>query len=194
MPSSPAVRMMTRADSAPARWPSMRGRWRWRAQRPFPSMMMATCRGSDALASGLRWAVWALKACSRRLQVDYLRSKQSGDEARNGLFWSSIKMSRNRGRLSAGFEHRGEGLSRSLQSSATRCKVNHYPFAARNSRTQSGGGHEVAARRLHATLQFAARSLRALIPQRTGLRSTSTRCRLPRVVPGDLRPVRPCFW
>src|SRR5579862_1062056 len=30
---------------APARWPAKRGRPRWRAQRPLPSMMMATWRG-----------------------------------------------------------------------------------------------------------------------------------------------------
>src|SRR5207302_9212017 len=29
----------------PARCPSGRGRWRSRAQRPLPSMMLATCRG-----------------------------------------------------------------------------------------------------------------------------------------------------
>src|SRR5437879_1062832 len=50
--------MMTRADSAPARWPSIRGKWRCLAQRPFPSMIMATWRGKVAFASGLRWAVW----------------------------------------------------------------------------------------------------------------------------------------
>src|ERR1051326_7184800 len=66
MPSSPAARMMARADSAPARWPSMRGRWRCRAQRPFPSMMIATCRGKEALASELRWAVWVLTGLALR--------------------------------------------------------------------------------------------------------------------------------
>src|SRR5215469_5266780 len=55
MPNSPAVRMMVRADSAPCRWPSMRGRPRCFAQRPLPSMMMATCFGREALASTLRW-------------------------------------------------------------------------------------------------------------------------------------------
>src|SRR5438552_2864850 len=60
MPSSPAVRMTTRADSAPARWPSMRGKWRCRAQRPCPSMIIATWRGREALASELRWAAWVL--------------------------------------------------------------------------------------------------------------------------------------
>ena len=30
----------------PARWPSTRGRWRLAAQRPLPSMMIATCAGS----------------------------------------------------------------------------------------------------------------------------------------------------
>src|SRR3972149_3570084 len=31
--------------STPARWPAKRGSPRWRAQRPFPSMIMATCLG-----------------------------------------------------------------------------------------------------------------------------------------------------
>jgi hypothetical protein len=75
--------MTMRADSAPARCPSMRGRWLWRAQRPFPSMMMATCRGNEALASGLRWAIWALTTCSGRLQLGDRRSKQSEPIANN---------------------------------------------------------------------------------------------------------------
>src|SRR4029077_2568061 len=33
-----------------ARCPATRGRWRCRAQRPLPSMMMPTCRGRSALA------------------------------------------------------------------------------------------------------------------------------------------------
>src|ERR1700688_357793 len=41
-----------RIARTPARWPATRGRWRWRAQRPFPSMMMPTCRGRSALAGG----------------------------------------------------------------------------------------------------------------------------------------------
>jgi len=36
-------------------------------------MMMATCRGSDALASGLRWAVWELIA-----GVASYRSRRAG--------------------------------------------------------------------------------------------------------------------
>src|SRR5438552_3290985 len=37
---------MSRTLTAPSRWPSMRGWPRSFAQRPFPSMMIATCRGS----------------------------------------------------------------------------------------------------------------------------------------------------
>src|SRR5260221_877933 len=63
MPNSPAVRMMIRADSAPARWPSIRGKWRCLDHRPLPSMMIATCRGSEVLASALRWAAAELIFC-----------------------------------------------------------------------------------------------------------------------------------
>ncbi len=42
MPSSPAARTVRRNASTPRRWPSPRGRPRAAAQRPLPSMMMAT--------------------------------------------------------------------------------------------------------------------------------------------------------
>src|SRR5580700_3114611 len=42
--------MTGRIARTPARWPATRGRWRCRAQRPLPSMMMPTCRGRSALA------------------------------------------------------------------------------------------------------------------------------------------------
>ena len=45
-PAAPRSRATSRTDSMPARWPSTRGRCRRPAQRPLPSMMMATCRGS----------------------------------------------------------------------------------------------------------------------------------------------------
>src|SRR6266516_563583 len=57
MPISPAVRTTARTDSAPLRWPSTRGRLRCFAQRPFPSMMIATCVGKEAFAAALRW-IW----------------------------------------------------------------------------------------------------------------------------------------
>ena len=41
----------------PRRWPSTRGSPRCFAQRPLPSMMTATCCGSEALASALKCAV-----------------------------------------------------------------------------------------------------------------------------------------
>src|SRR5262249_53291937 len=46
MPRSPAARTVRRKASTPRRWPSTRGSPRWAAQRPLPSMMMATCRGA----------------------------------------------------------------------------------------------------------------------------------------------------
>src|SRR5260221_9123182 len=45
MPSSWAARTTRRSASTPRRWPSARGRPRAAAQRPLPSMMIATCRG-----------------------------------------------------------------------------------------------------------------------------------------------------
>src|ERR1051326_4811701 len=46
MPRSPAARTARRNASTPRRCPSTRGSPRWAAQRPLPSMMMATCRGA----------------------------------------------------------------------------------------------------------------------------------------------------
>src|SRR5689334_11616109 len=46
MPSSPAARTVRRSASTPRRWPSTRGSPCWAAQRPLPSMMMATCRSA----------------------------------------------------------------------------------------------------------------------------------------------------
>src|ERR1700736_2361749 len=45
MPSSLAARTTRRNASTPRRWPSARGRPRAAAQRPLPSMMIATCKG-----------------------------------------------------------------------------------------------------------------------------------------------------
>src|SRR6516165_3627060 len=50
MPSSCAARTTRRSASTPRRCPSARGSPRSAAQRPLPSMMMATCRGT-AIAS-----------------------------------------------------------------------------------------------------------------------------------------------
>src|SRR5438876_7453868 len=44
-PASIAPSTTSRTAFIPARCPSGRGRWRSRAQRPLPSMMIATCRG-----------------------------------------------------------------------------------------------------------------------------------------------------
>src|SRR5207244_6922799 len=44
-PSSRAARTTLRTAEIPLTWPASRGRCRFFAQRPLPSMMMATCRG-----------------------------------------------------------------------------------------------------------------------------------------------------
>src|SRR4051794_19964971 len=46
MPRSPAARTVRRSASTPRRCPSPRGNPRAAAHRPFPSMMMPTCRGT----------------------------------------------------------------------------------------------------------------------------------------------------
>src|SRR5829696_9291385 len=46
MPSSIAERTVRRTASTPRRWPSTRGRPRRAAQRPLPSMMIATWAGT----------------------------------------------------------------------------------------------------------------------------------------------------
>src|SRR4051794_26463711 len=51
MPISPAARTVARSASTPRRWPSVRGSPRAAAQRPLPSMMMATWRGTSKAAS-----------------------------------------------------------------------------------------------------------------------------------------------
>src|SRR5436190_14311241 len=48
-PASIAPSTASRTDVIPARWPSGRGSRRSRAQRPLPSMMMATWRGTAPL-------------------------------------------------------------------------------------------------------------------------------------------------
>src|SRR5579875_1552674 len=48
--------MVRRTACAPARCPAIRGSPRARAQRPFPSMMMATCRGTPCGAAASRSA------------------------------------------------------------------------------------------------------------------------------------------
>jgi hypothetical protein len=45
-----ALRTVRRSASTPRRWPSKRGSLRLAAQRPLPSMMMATWRGAFSRA------------------------------------------------------------------------------------------------------------------------------------------------
>src|SRR5205807_4392187 len=49
-PAAIAPSTTSRTAFIPARWPSGRGRWRSRAQRPLPSMMTATWRGMAPLS------------------------------------------------------------------------------------------------------------------------------------------------
>ena len=53
MPSSPAVRTTARTDLTPSPCPATRGSPRLVAQRPLPSMMTATCRGSGRAQDAL---------------------------------------------------------------------------------------------------------------------------------------------
>ena len=53
MPISPAARTVLRNASTPRRCPSPRGSPRADAQRPLPSMMMATCRGVANADNGI---------------------------------------------------------------------------------------------------------------------------------------------
>src|SRR5256885_1328262 len=57
MPTSIAARTIERTADTPATWPAERGRCRLRAQRPFPSMMIATWRGSVSGPSGTFFAI-----------------------------------------------------------------------------------------------------------------------------------------
>src|SRR5574338_613172 len=66
MPRSMQARMMPRTASTPRAWPATRGIRRFLAQRPLPSMMMATCRGT-APTSGISLVELVkrpFKACS----------------------------------------------------------------------------------------------------------------------------------
>ena len=45
MPRRAQVSTVVRTGSIPALWPATRGKLRWCAQRPLPSMMMAMCAG-----------------------------------------------------------------------------------------------------------------------------------------------------
>src|SRR3569833_785766 len=75
MPNSPAVRIITRADSVFVWWLSFRGFLRFLAQRPLPSMITATCRGREALASGLKCALGVVIPVARKLAIPCPRSK-----------------------------------------------------------------------------------------------------------------------
>src|SRR5262249_60612680 len=55
MPISPALRMVRRKASTPRRCPSARGNPRAAAQRPLPSMIIATWRGTSNAVAALFW-------------------------------------------------------------------------------------------------------------------------------------------
>src|SRR5918911_2608542 len=54
MPSSPAASRSGVRTATPARWPAARGSQWALAQRPLPSMMIATCRGTFSRSMGVR--------------------------------------------------------------------------------------------------------------------------------------------
>src|SRR5437879_3884880 len=58
MPSRGAASTMRRTATAPARWPAARGRARRVAQRPLPSMMIATCGEVLCFIKSLRKKKW----------------------------------------------------------------------------------------------------------------------------------------
>src|SRR5918998_2038105 len=61
MPISPAARTVLRSASTPRRCPSPRGNPRAAAQRPLPSMMIATWRGtSNGAGSGLTASLFGI--------------------------------------------------------------------------------------------------------------------------------------
>ena len=71
MPSSPAARTVRRKASTPRRWPSTRGSPRAAAQRPLPSMMMATWRGGSKRAPcGIRCRVCSCDLAARSNRHD----------------------------------------------------------------------------------------------------------------------------
>src|ERR1700733_3714836 len=84
MPSSPAARIIVRADSAPCRCPSMRGKCRCLAQRPLPSMITATCVGNEAIASAERWdagvVIWQNIKYETRKQIENDQFQMTNDQ------------------------------------------------------------------------------------------------------------------
>src|SRR5215831_9594127 len=81
MPSSCAARTTRRNASTPRRWPSARGRPRAAAQRPLPSMMMATCAGASDLSgpSVTGAAALDMKASLDRQNLFFLGRQQLVD-------------------------------------------------------------------------------------------------------------------
>src|SRR3954471_22281009 len=59
MPNSTASRSRALTTSAPAEWPSATGSPRALAQRPLPSVMMATSRAADDASLTVRASLWA---------------------------------------------------------------------------------------------------------------------------------------
>src|SRR5882757_1676118 len=78
MPSSWAARTTRRSASTPRRWPSARGRPRAAAQRPLPSIMMATCKGASVRSdpSGAGAAAFDIDRSLNREDFFFLGRKQ----------------------------------------------------------------------------------------------------------------------
>src|SRR5512147_105432 len=79
MPSSCALRTTARAASRPSRWPSIRERPRLSAQRPLPSMMMATWRGMNSGRSRRSCTMAPLRSSSNLEDLVFLLLDQVVD-------------------------------------------------------------------------------------------------------------------
>jgi hypothetical protein len=78
MSSSAQRRLMARRASTPRRWPATRGSMRCFAQRPLPSMMIATWRGTTA-AAGMSRVELGNMECGRPVESRRGRRRQRDD-------------------------------------------------------------------------------------------------------------------
>src|SRR6266536_1878537 len=94
IPRSPAARTVRRSASTPRRCPSPRGRPRAAAQRPLPSMMMATCRGTakspiSAVGSGPVFAI-ALQPHTVRISLSLVANILSTSAIASSVAFSDL--------------------------------------------------------------------------------------------------------
>src|SRR3974390_3357970 len=85
MPISPAARTVRRTASSPRRWPSTRGSPRAAAQRPLPSLMMATWRGTSNASRLGETSASDIRASSDGEDLLFLRGQQMIDLGNTGV-------------------------------------------------------------------------------------------------------------